>query len=469
MSGTNKNIRDFFKPFSQPSSLNATANSTNSKADMPHGLSNTTTIEPPSLIASKPGVENIPPISSRASDHREYTSSLSPPPNNLSSSSPHNTPKAATVQPAFVPRSPDRVIAGSDDDDSDSDSSLEDLSTLLQSKSSEHRPKPTTNGYTTLTPVASKAKRKTFDFHSSPLTVQPKYKFDLKSLISHAEKDEATEASSKRVKAMMEPKDGIEQSNMMPRDDGVGGAKFVHGDLLESVVTDKEDGGMQMVTRALMRTEATLAEKRWYFFDTRSKPTNPKRQAFPKASIPDNWKKDLVDPQLRYHTFVSGFAENMVAYGRVLPDELFLWMLDEICFESQDVLRTSYCNVLKESSEQVCRLIVPDLISRKLQGLGGSSVAVDITQKIVPISALIDPYAKRDWTKLQSTVKLFGQFAKSLQQKSRTHIICMLLRMSVDQVVLENIDLLDLVQETIYRLCRSTSGDSWESSVRFQP
>jgi hypothetical protein len=338
-----------------------------------------------------------------------------------------------------------------------------DLSALLQTKSSEHRPKPNTNGFTPSAPIGTRAKRSALDFHSSSLAVLPKYKFDLKSLISHAETDEATEASSKRVKAMIASKE--DESIMVPRDDGVDGAKFVHGNLLESVVVDKEDGELQKVTRALMRTEAIITEKRWYFFDTQSKSTKPKRQPFPTASVPQNWKGDLVDPQLRHHTFVSGFAEDMVSYGRTLPDELFLWILNEVCFESQDVLRNSYCNILKESSEQVHRLIVPDLIRKTLQALGGSSVAVNVTQKIIPAPALTNPYTTQDLAKLRSVVKLFGQFAKSLQQKSRTYIISMLQRMSVDHVVFENVDLLDSVQETIYRLCRYTPEDKWEISV----
>ena len=405
-------------------------------------------------------------MASTISDHRRQTSSLSPPPSsNLSYPGLHDTLKPA-VQPSSVTQAPDRVIKGSDDEDSDSDSdsSLMDLSTLLQTKSSESRSKPATLDFIPSTPVASRAKRNTLDFHSSPLAVLPKYKFDLKSLISHTEKDEATEASSKRVKAMMAPREEAARSIMMPEDEN-GGAKFVHGTLLESVVPDKEDGGMQKVTRALMRTEATLAEKRWDFFDTVGKPSQPGRKPFPNASVPANWEKDLMDPHIRHHTFVSGFAEDMVCYGRSLPDELFLWILDEVCHESQDILRNAYCNVLKESLEQIRRLILPDLIQRKFQDLGSSSAAVDITQVIVPISTPPDQHAKRDWAKLRSLIKLCGQSTKELQQESRIHIICMLLRMSIDNEVLENVDLLDLIQDTIYRLCRYISDEEWDASV----
>ena len=90
------------------------------------------------------------------------------------------------------------------------------------------------------------------------------------------------------------------------------------------------------MARAVMRTEATLPEYRWYFFDTQSKP-KPERAPFPDIFISEEWRADLQDPQLRYHSFVSGFAEDMVCFGKNLPDEIFMWMVDEICLDPDEV------------------------------------------------------------------------------------------------------------------------------------
>jgi hypothetical protein len=109
-----------------------------------------------------------------------------------------------------------------------------------------------------------------------------------------------------------------------------------HTDIIQSVVGD-EGGEAQKITRAVGRTEATLPEHRWYFFDTQSKLPKPERAPFPDMFIPDSWRADLEDPQLRYHTFVSGFAEDMVLFENNLPDEIFMWMVDEICLDSDEV------------------------------------------------------------------------------------------------------------------------------------
>jgi hypothetical protein len=358
--------------------------------------------------------------------------------------------------------SSDRVIQNSDDEGEDSDSSLEDLSALLAAKSSEVRAKQAMNGITPSTPLKNPAS--TVNFHISPLPVLSKYKFDLKSLVSRAEDHEAIEASSKRVKAMMASKDEDEDTDMS--DQAAELAKFPHSALLGSVVAGREDLEAYKVTRAIMRTEATATEKRWYFFDTKSNTPKPQQTPFPTKAIPENWKRELVDPKTRYQTFVSGFAENLVSLGMKLPDELFLWMLDEACLETSDPLRTSYLGIMMESTEQIQRLLSPDLVRKVFQRLGGSSAGTEIAQKIVPVSKLSDPYSNRDWAKLLSIINFFGQVSRSLQQISRTAIMCTLLRMSVDQVVYENVDLLDSVQCTISRLCKHTPEEDWKTFVR---
>jgi len=432
-------------------------------------------------------------------DQRGYTSSLSPPPASEQTKStlspPASEPSPSTLSPSSGgdPSSPanrqssnlasppqkenvplqsiptksfsDRVIQNSDDEGEDSDSSLEDLSALLAAKSSEVRAKLVMNGNTPSTPMAPRYQASSVEFHVSPLPLLSKYKFDLKSLVSRAEDHDAIEASSKRVKAMMASKDDDEDTEMS--DHAAELAKFPHGALLGSVVADREDLEAHKVTRAIMRTEATVTEKRWYFFDTHAKPLKQApRTPFPTKILPDVWKKDLLDPKTRYYTLVSGFAENMVTLGKKLPDELFLWVLDEACLEENDPLRSSYQGIIRESTEQVQRLLNPILVRKIFRTLGGSSIGTDIAQKIVPVSKLADPYPKRDWARLLSIIKLLGKISKFLHQKTRSTIICMLLRLGVDNVVYENVDILDSVQVTIRSLCKHTPDEDWGTCVR---
>jgi hypothetical protein len=287
-----------------------------------------------------------------------------------------------------------------------------------------------------------------------------KQKFDLKSLASHAEMDRRTEASSKRVKAMQE---ASEKKQVIRTRGGDSGEKFKHSSILENVVADKEGADAQKVARAVMRTEATLSEPRWYFFDTQSSPSKSKRKPFPTKAIPEGWRNELKDPEMRNQTFVSGYAEDLVQFGEALPDEILLWMLDEMCVESSETLRASYCNTLKQSSKQIAGLVVPDIIRKLFESVGANSTTMAIAEKIRPLQALPAGYAKTDWSSLLNLIRFLGHIAESLEP--RTYVVTSLLRMCVDRVVMENVDIFDTVQKTIHLLCRYIPEETWESCV----
>ncbi|KAH8601262.1 hypothetical protein B0O99DRAFT_252715 [Bisporella sp. PMI_857] len=410
------------------------------------------------------------------SDKQAYSSSLTPPPPSsneaLTSAIKRPTPNHFSPPPAkrtsagsssplegstiivAVPDIPGRIVRGSDDEDGESDSSLEDLSVLLQTQ----RPDGASNLNPSLkvasTPAPSKSTRASNSkFHTSPLAVLPKYKFDMKSLATNTKKDDAIEASSKRFKAIddFKPLKDITNRSTLSR----------HTNLLESVVAETDGAELHKVTRAIKRTEATLPEFRFYFFETQPKSPKSEKHPFPNKAISPAWRDELKDPLIRYQTFVSGFAEDMVGMGKALPDEIFLWMLNEICIESDDVLRTSYCNVLRQSHDQIKRLVVPETVRNMFSELRAQSSSIDLDQKVRTVPELPTPYPKLEWANLRTAVRLFGIISKTLQQDARTHIVCMLLRMSLDRAAFDNIDVFDMVQETLFRLCRYVPSPSW--------
>ena len=129
-------------------------------------------------------------------------------------------------------------------------------------------------------------------------------------------------------------------------------------------------------------------------------------------------------------------------------------------------MRNSYSGVLRASpSAQVGRLVVPSIIENVFQNVGGTLAAVSVSQIVQPFQKIDSPYEKQDWTKLSSIVKFLGQASKSLQQNTRIHALTMLIRMGIDRVVADNVDLYDLVQDAVFRLCRSVPEDSWGSCV----
>ncbi|KAI9056143.1 hypothetical protein LZ554_001071 [Drepanopeziza brunnea f. sp. 'monogermtubi'] len=435
----NKSIRDFFtsQPLASAPKAKAEVQAPPTPAPAPRFPKAALSTKLPSIRPSKvpsPSPPTLQILSSapKSSDQRSCTSSLSPPPSS-SDEFALMFQKDVTSLPSLAANSfSDRII--NDSDDQDSDSSLEDLSTLLAARRSSSASRPKTSGDRAKTPPRHQTR--TNKFPVSPLTVLPKYKFDLKALIAHKESDDAAEASSKRFKAMLETK----------HDEDVamdGDATANHNALLESFVADGEEGHADKVNRALRRTEATVADPRWYFFETQAELGKPKRKPFPVASIPESWKSVLMDPEARHQTFLSGFAEDMVSLGQQLPDELFLWMLDEVSIESNAPLRTSYLNLFRQC---------------------GTARTTSLKEAIRPVQRLADPYPSRDWAKLLSVIKFLGQAAEILNQSSRTYAISMLLRMSVDKMVFENTDIHDSMQQSMARLCYHIPDDIWNAS-----
>lgn len=235
-------------------------------------------------------------------------------------------------------------------------------------------------------------------------------------------------------------------------------------ELLESVVAEKEGGEVRKVARALDRTEATLPEFRWYFFKTNESLSTSERTPFPVDSLSKEWKMDLEDPVMRHQTLVSGFAEDVIDFGKTLPDEILLWMIDELCLEPEEVLRKSYSNILFASRVQVGRLMTDSVFQRVFQHIGATPTAINLTTSIQPVQEIIDPYGRQDWAKLRSVLGLLGQMSKYLLPPLRIQTICTLLRMGVDRVVLYNVDLYVLVQETITQICEHVPDDVWEES-----
>lgn len=382
------------------------------------------------------------------------------------SDAPGSSPPSSTKanEPALGPgTAPTRkVVKSSDDEDSDSDSSLIDIATLLQAHHPTLQSKASSMKAAPSTPKTTRF-RSNHSLNSSPIVV-PKYKFDLKSLANLAKADDAIEASSKRVKALLTPVNEM-KDDFFSTDVDSQNPKPNHLDLLESVVADREGGEVQRVTRAIKRTEATLSDDRWYFFNAQVEPIEEKGKPFPKKFIPKSWTEELLDVKTRHQTFISGFAEDMVSYGKTLPDEIFLWMLGELCREPSEALRWSYSGILRESTEQVTRLVGPSPIESLFKGLGASPSGISVSEKIRPSSTAKNPYSTSKWDRLCSVIGFLGQVARYLEQTSRVYTISLLLRMSIDRVVFDNLDVFDQVQDTIGRICRHVPDNAWEAFV----
>lgn len=354
-----------------------------------------------------------------------------------------------------------RIIKSSDDEEdeeSDSDGSLVDLTELLQSRSTSYHPAPTTI-LASPTPVRSRPSRGTQ--HASSLTFQPKskYKFGLKALVSQSQKHEATEASAQRVQAILDDRDkGSNTAQLNGKED--------QNSLLESVIAEKDGGGVEKVLQAVRRTEATTADKSWYFFDPHGEAPYSDPREFPVECAVESWQKKLVRRKDRESSIQSGFIKDMVTKQPELPEELFLWILDEVCRESNHDLQKAYCDVLLAAPEAIHKYLRPDIVKDMFNSMGARRSATDLMTQIEVVNVSEKAYEKRDWSVLSCMIKFLGDASKFAAPATCSFTMSLIARLCVDSIVWDNIGLFSTVQRSMTLLCKAIQDDDrWELSV----
>jgi hypothetical protein len=353
-----------------------------------------------------------------------------------------------------------QIIRSSDDEETDSDSSLEDLADMLKFQSATQRPTSTAaNGSETSKISRLRNRGKPVRGSASPGAVKPKLMFDMKMLVDQAKKSEATEASALRLQALLDETAGSAQ-DPQTRSPGVN-----QNEILESVVAEQEGCSVEQVLRAVKRTEAIHANKRWEFFEA-TKPDTLTVRHFPYDDTVEGWKVDLADPDLREQLVLSGFVRDMVALGDHLPDELFLWILDEICLGSREDFRDAYAKILLASPKQIRQTVRPEIIVHLFQKLGAKGEATDINRKVKSIAGDHAKSEGQDWAVVRNVVIFIGRISEYLSVSTCSSTLCILARLCIDDVVSENIGLLAAAQETIEKISRGIRDEHWQKIVR---
>jgi hypothetical protein len=211
------------------------------------------------------------------------------------------------------------------------------------------------------------------------------------------------------------------------------------------------------------RTEATQSEKRWYFFNLYEENDI---SDFPASNVVDGWKAGIADPWLREQTILSGFAKDMITLKDFLPDEYFLWILDEICIEKRTDLREAYCSTLVASREQIRRLIQPGTIANLFCKLGARKTSVELYHKISLVTQDSPDYESQDWAILKTVITFIGNISRYLSEPVRSYALSILARLCADSVVIGNIGLLAAIQKAIEKISKTISGMFWTNSVR---
>lgn len=415
----------------------------------------------------------LPPSSSQ--------SRVSPPPrsksHNVRAHSSEESPAAQQSSSLLLPSSPlaeqeekrprriDAVIQGSDDEGDDSLSSDDDLPNLFAMPKAG--PTPSSRGFNPC--VTPKAKRTALDFHSSPLTIMPKHTFDMKALLSHAKSHDAAEISAQRMSNILSEGDPVDAASPTAR---------TTANLYETmmgVLSDAEDGNDEVernkLLRAVKRTEATVDRKRWSFFDRQQNHSSvPTSKPFPKGAAKGAWKC-LADPKTRDHIFSDGLAYTIQLRRRDLPEEIFLWILDEILIVTSDSLREEYGRLLGVCPEQITLHLDADRLDRLFLGLDACNEALDQTAKISGVVESNNSYSERNWPRLQSVLSLLSRASSAMAITSLIRAMSILLRLGLDTTVIENIAVRKDFSDAVESLVLAVPIKSWDrfvSATRFR-
>ena len=185
-----------------------------------------------------------------------------------------------------------RFIKSSDDEASDTDSSLDDLDDLLAQQHAS-----TAN--TTITSSPSLPYRTELSHAhrvvrpSSAVPVTKKYKFSLASLVRQTERDVLSEAHLAKAESSLNrgrTRGETSEARSNASKDGLDTS------LLQTVVNEDEGRGeMQKVLHAMKRTEALSRPLAWYFFEPKTLRDESPRMPFPKINKTEepDWRRIL--------------------------------------------------------------------------------------------------------------------------------------------------------------------------------
>ncbi|ORY67356.1 uncharacterized protein BCR38DRAFT_482976 [Pseudomassariella vexata] len=338
------------------------------------------------------------------------------------------TPQKAAVR---APLSRDDEIKGSDEDDSDDSlGSLTDFFGRKGGPSSAFQRKPNAASTT------PKAKRTASGpgFHS-PLTLQNKpqrHKFDLKALVNHARQDNATDESARRAGELLREAaaDVVEKYD----DSGSDQDPEIMRDTARKLFDDGEkDSKGDKFVRAMNRTQGDDTRSWYYFFDPAGPPRDVSRSPFPKKAAKGQWGF-LSPADGRDLAFVRGIPIAIAIKGKELPDELFEWILSEICVEKNLQLRGQYMNLVSRCFDDTRRLVDDRQLYSMLEKIGGPKHSLK-HGKFELSPGFAQAHLGRDWSPLVSFLQILAEMAPNMSPSNVIAAVQMLLRMSLDPVV----------------------------------
>jgi len=379
------------------------------------------------------------------------------------------------------------VMIRNSDDESDSDLSLDDIDDLLAArrKPVSHSSPPTEPDLPSVplpTQTPARPDRR-IGIGRSTRSVKagrhldispPKHKFSLDALVAQAEADDAVQAGIEKARQLIGASDERRMALESKLNHSKGDAE-IDTSLLTSIAKEhgekegKEDF-IDKLMQAIERTEALERPETWSFFEKTSEHPAPELPEFPPVDRKNPLYRVLNSSSDRQTSIVNGFLGEVAHKGH-LPDEILQWILDASCIEAAESLRTAYLSILTNAGAWITPHLDPDMITSLFRKLGATDEALNTDSPIVPFLQMPthgDQHAP-DWTGLRNVLKLLAGVAEWIDAPTRSHTLCLLLRLTLDVSVIADRANLETIEGAVENLITAIPPDSVEEEVSSLP
>jgi hypothetical protein len=367
------------------------------------------------------------------------------------------------------------VMIRNSEDESCSDSSLEDMDHLLRRKPSREASlapdlrlsdtsseKKSVDDKTVQKVRNLPRTRKPAFPPPSTLPVMPRaYKYSLESLARQRKQHEVSDEVLARATSTLQSYDKRKAGkSQLLENEGTS-----EGDLINRFMKDQgDDDDASRLKTAIQRTEALQHGKSWSFFDKQPSAPSIERKDFPTLA------EERLQPLLAKHTsrqqaFVSGYIGEY-ALKASLPEEILLWIMDEICLEPRDDLRYSYTDTLRSASDQLSRLLDPERMDTLFRNLGATAEALDFEQPVSPRPVLSESLKHASRPGLIAMLDLFGSVASNLATGCRNRLLFILCRLALDHSVVGDCHAINAIGRLFSDLIDSVPDGDPDHEVR---
>ena len=231
------------------------------------------------------------------------------------------------------------------------------------------------------------------------------------------------------------------------------GLDTAQDDLMETM---EDDGERRRLHLAMKRTYSSNTDYTFQLFN--KTPKISRNAPFPTKCLPNHgWVVNLQDPGRREQSFLFGLANRIFQYQK-LPDELAIWMIEELSLGATEVLAERYMQLLESHPETIRTLDVSDierlfsLIGANMETLRAAEVKPNLDSgKLSQIS---------DLRPLQAIVNLFRRVVVHMGTEAKIYVLSIFCYICMDDSVRINPGTLASVHDLIEITLGTVAGKS---------